>query len=127
MSLYPDLKRKYPLEPDAVRALGKVSPELAWLQVRTLVQGAIEEYFQAAKELANRLNWSCQLEDLSEILGSVNPVRGVNELVYTHANQELNLEDIPSLPPLQVLEAVLKMCLENERWQGANSQIPESD
>ena len=117
MSLYPDLDRKYQLEPEAEAALGKVSPELAWLQVRTMVEQCREEYCGASLEVCERLTWSPELDltDLSEVLGNWNPVRALNHVV--ESNPELDYQELMSEPPLKVLEAVLKTLLTNDRLQ----------
>jgi hypothetical protein len=48
---------EYVLEPEARRALGKVSPELAWERVRAQVASAVELYYQAAAELLKVENY----------------------------------------------------------------------
>ena len=111
----PPQPQRYLLEPPVQLALGKVSPELAWLQLKTLVQQAIELNHDQSKALADKLNWPLSLEEMSECLGLMNPVRGLNELLYI--NPQFNLQSIPQGNPLKALEAVLRMYLVSDRFQ----------
>jgi hypothetical protein len=106
--------RKYRLDPPAEFALGKVTPKLAWEQVQALVAQCLEEYYQAAEELRQRMNYPVDLRNLQEVLGITDPVRGINNLVY--ANPDLDLKNLPDQPPLEVLQAVLKMLTSSDRW-----------
>ena len=105
---------KYRLDPPAKFALGKVTPQLAWEQVQALVAQCLEEYYQAAEELRQRMGLAVDLRNLQEVLGITNPVRGINNLHYS--NPDLNLKALPEQPPLEVLQAVLKMLLNSDRW-----------
>lgn len=110
-------RSQHALEAEARQALGKVSPELAWAQVQAHLNQCVEEYYQAAEELRLRYNLPVDLRSLQEVLADFNPVRGVNELHYSTPNLPLN--DLMNQPPLKVLEAVLRMLLENDRLLGS--------
>ena len=100
---------------DAQVALGKVSPQLAWLQLESLVNQAIEVEYEHSQELAEESNLPIDLTNLTEILAETNPVRGVNEFQY--ANPKFDLKNIPKQKPLEALKAVLKMLTESDRYQ----------
>lgn len=100
-------RRKYVLEPEAKLALGKVSPELAWLQVRAQMDSVAELYSQAGEELLDYEGLEIDLFNLQELLGLMNPVQAINLLVYS--NPDLDLRDLPKQPALQVLKAVLNL------------------
>jgi hypothetical protein len=110
---------EYELDPEAKQALGRVSPELAWLQVKTLVQEAIQQEYDQAEEMRLQANYPVDLTDLTEVLEVMNPVRGVNQVHY--ANESLNLQHLPQQPPLKVLQALLNMLMNSDRY---NSLLP---
>lgn len=110
--------RKYTLETKARLALGKVSPELAWGQVRAQVAYVAEEQSQAGQELLDREELGIDLFNLREVLGLFNPVRGINLLVYS--NPDLSLRDLMHQPALQVLKAVLNLT-DCDRYQPTGS------
>jgi hypothetical protein len=114
------------LEPDAQAALGKVSPELAWVQIEAMLMQCVEVYYQAAEELRLRYNLPVDLRNLQELAGDwgLNPVRAVNEFHYS--NPSFGLRDIPEQPPLKVLEAVLRMLMLNDRLQAPKPTTPTS-
>lgn len=120
MSKHQDQSAKT-LDLGAQLALGRVSPELAWEQVKAMVQHAIEEYAEQSQKAVEKYNLPVDLGGLSEILGVCSPIKGVSELHY--ANPNLNLRQIPKQPPLKVLEAVLKMLTESDRWQAPKQQM----
>ena len=103
---------KLVLSPEAAEALGRVSPELAWLQIREAFQGAIQDYPEASESLAKYENLPESLESLGGSLGSFNPVKAINYLV--ESNPDLSLQDIPHLPPLTILRALLTTMLTND-------------
>lgn len=106
--------RKFPLDPEAHRALGSLSPKLAWEQVQTMVAQCLEEYYRASADLLEQQNLPIDLRNLQEVLGVTDPVRGINNLHY--ANPDLPLQELPNLPPLDVLKAVSKMLTSSDRW-----------
>ena len=114
------------LEPEVQAALGKVSPELAWVQVEAMLMQCVEEYHQAAEELRLRYNLPYDLRDLQEVLSDwkLSPARAVNELHYSNPN--LDLKSLPEQPPLKVLEAVLRMLMLNDRLQAPKPTTPIS-
>lgn len=113
--------RKYNLETEARLALGKVSPELAWEQVRAQVAYVAEEQSQAGQDLAEHEGLPIDLPNLREVLGLFNPVRGINLLVYS--NPDLDLRDLPKQPALQVFKAVLNL-MNCDRYQATGSPAP---
>ena len=100
---------KYRLTKQAKKALGKLSPELAWLQVGTMVAHVQEQYEEAGEELCRVHDLGEDLSDLLEWLESMDPVKGLNLL--NNQVPDLNLRDIPHQAPLSVVEAVLKMAV----------------
>lgn len=100
---------KYRLTRQAKKALGKVSPELAWLQVGTMVAHVQEQYEEAGEELCRINDLGEDLWNLLEWLGNMDPVKGLNLL--NNQVPDLNLRGIPHQAPLSVLEAVLKMAV----------------
>src|SRR5689334_9881190 len=111
----PNRDLKYQLDPEATQALGQKSPELVWLQVKTLVQQAIKQQFKESEAARQKANYPVDLRNLTEVLEVMNPVRGVNQLLY--ANPDLNLQTIPEQPPLKILQSVLKMMTDSDRYQ----------
>jgi uncharacterized protein YfaS (alpha-2-macroglobulin family) len=109
----PSPDQNFSLDPEAKQALGSVSPELAWLQVRTLVSQAVEKDLRKAENLRQTANYPVDLTNLLEVLGAFNPVRGVNLL--HESNPTLNLQDLMKQSPLAVLNAVLKTLMTNDR------------
>lgn len=107
--------RKFQLDPEARQALGRVSPELAWTQVRALVSHIREQYPEEAEQLRQKWEYPVDLSNLEEVLGAMNPVRGVNQLHEAAPN--LDLQTLPKQQPLKVLEALFKMFMESDRYQ----------
>lgn len=111
----PDPPRTFQLDPEAKQAIGKLSPELVWEQVKIMVQQAIQQYPQESEALRLKANFPVDLVNLMEVLGVMNPIRGVNQLHY--ANENLPLTKIPKLPLTEVLQAVLKFLTDSDRYQ----------
>jgi len=105
--------RKSSLSLQAISALGNIHPDLAWLQIRTSFAGAIQDYSKAAENLAKAATLPETLESLQAAMEKFHPVPAINFLV--ESNPELSLRDIPHLPPLTILKAVLKTQMTNER------------
>lgn len=105
----------FKLDPEAAEALGKHSPELVWLQVRTMIQQAIDLQFRESDKMRRKAELPIDLPNLTEILAIMNPVKGVNQLLY--ANPKLNLQRITKTPPLEVLRAILNMMTVSDRYQ----------
>lgn len=93
----------------------KVSPELAWSQVESMVLQANDQQYDEAEKLRLEMNYPVDLTDLSEVLAETKPERGIEELLY--ANPEFSLENIPKQKPLSVLKAVLTMLTMSDRYQ----------
>ena len=103
----------------ASKALGKVSPELARIQLLDLVAGAMVHHPEQAEALAQQMNLPGSLEDLLVMLGNMKPAALLNQFHYM--NPDFDLQDLtPYDPqkPLLALQAVLSMVLESDRWQG---------
>ena len=111
--------RKDSLELPAKLALGKVSPQLAWEQVRAQVAYVAEEQYRAGQDLAVHEELPIDLPNLLEVLGLINPIRAINLLVYS--NPDLELRDIMSQPALQIFKAVLNL-MNSDRWAASGSQ-----
>jgi hypothetical protein len=111
----PNQGQSYQLDPETSEALGPKSPELVWLEVKTLVQQAIQNQFRDSENLRREMNYPVDLRNLTEVLEVMNPVRGVNQLLY--ANPDLNLRQIPQEPPLKILQSVLRMMTASDRYQ----------
>ena len=110
----------YRLETEARLALGKVSPELAWEQVRAQVAYVAEEQSAAGLALAEHEELPIDLPNLLEVMGLINPVRAINLLVYSRP--DLELRNVPSQPALQVFKAVLNL-MNSDRWAAAGSPL----
>ena len=107
--------KPFQLDPEARQALARVSPERAWLQVRTLVQQAIREHYEEAEKMSLKANYPVDLPNLAEALENGSPICGINHLHY--ANPDLKLTNIPKVPCLEVLQAVLNFLTVSERYQ----------
>jgi hypothetical protein len=102
------------LKPETVAALGRVSPELAWMQIRAEIMGDLQERPVAAKQWCQKYNLAGSLEKLELDMGIWDPVSSLNHLV--ESNPHLNLRDIPHLPMFTILKAVLEMLLHNQAY-----------
>lgn len=96
-------------------ALGKITPELAWEQIKTLAQKAIEDQHKESLAAATEQNLPIDLRNLSEVLGVTSPNKGINEFQY--ANPGINLKNLPQQTPLKILKALIKMLVSSDRWQ----------
>jgi hypothetical protein len=119
--------RKVPLALATREALGKVSPELAWLQVEDLVYEVTENYCNETKELADEMNWEMQmhmdLEDLRGLLAEMNPVLGINEFHWINPEfslRDIPVKDIPKEKALAALLGVLRIFLLSDHWLAPN-------
>jgi hypothetical protein len=81
---------------------------------KNVVQQAIQEQYNAAEKMRLKANYPVDPRNLAEVLGIMNPVRGVNQLHYP--NENLSLTNVPKLPP-QLLKAVLKFLTDSDRYQ----------
>src|SRR5579872_3392782 len=106
------------LDAGAESALGKVSPQLAWEQIKALVEQAIEVYPNESQKLVEKYSLPVDLSDLEENLEEISPIRAVNEFHYS--NPDFNLKDVLKAEPLQALEALIKMDVQNDRFNSAN-------
>jgi hypothetical protein len=107
--------RKFRLDPEAKQALGRVSPELAALQLRTLVSQVADIYPEETEKLRQKYEYPVDLTNMLEVLGIMDPVRLANQLHY--ADPKLDLQNLPKQDPLKVLEALLKMFTQSDRYQ----------
>lgn len=100
------------LGPSARAALGKVSPELAWLWVNDMVYHAADQYQAEALALADKLNLDMDFASLDVVLAEMNPIQVINELHCT--NPSLSLQNLIKQPPLKVSESVIQMALNSD-------------
>lgn len=108
----------YELWEDTKRSLGrKMSPELAWLQIRNLVAQALIEFEEESKRLADKyqLPEGTDLTDLQEGLEYMDPVRGCNLLVYS--SPKYRLANVLKAHPLKTLEAAIRIVTVNDQFQ----------
>lgn len=103
-----------PLDPSAKSALGNLSPQAAWEQVKALVDQAWDQYQDEAQRVAENYNLPVDFPNLQEWLELMNPVKGVNELHYI--NPELSLENLPKQDPVKVFEAVVRIMTVSDRY-----------
>ena len=82
---------------------------------RISLSSAIEDHYEESARAAKRSNLPVDLVNLSELLGDLNPVRGVNELHY--ADPKLNLRGVTKTTPLRVLHSGDKDLHQEDRWQ----------
>lgn len=97
------------LSPEAAAALGVVSPELAWLQLRGQVIRAIDDQEQEALQIAEAAEWPASMDAITVRMSKYPPAEALT--LFQEANPMFDLEDIPQGNPLVALEAVLHMIL----------------
>ncbi len=83
-------------------------------QVRDVLRNDLDNRTKAAEELAEMENLPTSLEQLVTDMAEWDPVSTVNHLL--ESNPGLNLRDIPHLPDLTILKAVLTMRMTNEAY-----------
>lgn len=112
----PGVKEADPqLDFNAQVALGqKLSPQAAWLQIKSLVDAALENYPDESQKLDQQYNLPIDSTNLEEWLELMNPVKGLNEFHYI--NPGLSLKNIPQLPPLKVYEGVVRILTVSDRY-----------
>ena len=103
------------LSQDAARALGKLSPELVWMELESQVAMAIEDHYEEAEKLA-AMGWEDPLDDL---VYTLNQMFGHTQTLainyFMESNPDFNLQNISKRDkPLEVLEAIFEMLLTNE-------------
>lgn len=108
------------LQPEASAALGTMSAEGIWLQLTQLVSQAIEEHWEEAEKLGQKLGlgeyWTAP-KDLSELYIraiSLSPNFAINE--FNYVNPEIRLDEgqlWQRMAPLEVLRAVIRMWTDN--------------
>lgn len=82
------------------RALGLVSPELAWLQFTTQIAGAFEDHPQQAAKLMEQSQLGLDGQNILELVALMTSAQGLNHLLYIN---DLDLQKIPKLRPLDKL------------------------
>jgi hypothetical protein len=112
----PDLQ----LQPEALAALGSMSPEGIWLQITMLVLEAIEEHWKELEKLGQQLGvgryWA-HPKDLNELYiraTALNPSFAINE--FNHVNPEMLLNRnrlFERMSPLAALRGVIRMWTDN--------------
>jgi hypothetical protein len=110
------------LDKSAQSALGKLSPKTAWFLITDKVIEALDMDQEKSQQLAEEMSIFGQpddpiqlqdLTDLVEVVVGMNPVKGINFLLYI--NPELNIHKVQEMKPLEVLEAVLWI-FKSDRW-----------
>jgi len=109
------LNRDQTLRPKTKRALNHLSPELLKLQLETCLARASEEFEGAAWELVkySQVGDFFDLESLMETVQAMPPKALANKLV--EYNPDLNYQNLPKLPPLEPVKAVLRVLTSNGR------------
>ena len=109
----------YPLDPKVRLLLGRISPDQAWEQVRSLVSHAIVTYPKEAEALRKEFlpeTWN-GFDSLQRELDNANPNMAIS-LIH-QASPKLPLQDIESQKPLVVMRALLQAMNEAE-WSAPN-------
>lgn len=112
--------QEFILQPAVRKALGPVSPELAWLQFCSQVAGAFEEYPHQAAKLLEKSQLGLDGQNILELVGILKPAQGLNHLLYVN---NLDLQNIPKLRPLDALRAFLKVLTTSDSWLGTGPPI----
>ena len=115
----PGVKEKDPpLDFNAQVALGPLSPQGAWSIAQDKVEQALEDQREQAQSLADKLDLRLALDSLPLWMSQLDPVAGINNLHYINHSKEhnLNLRELQKVPPLEVLEAVIRILTVSDRW-----------
>ena len=96
-------------------ALKGSNPRVAWDQVQHQVFQAFEEYPDQAQKLMEKYQPPYDQMNLDLTLQNLEPEVGLNNLEYL--NKKVNLQNPLKSPPLDVLEEVLRMVTESDKWQ----------
>jgi hypothetical protein len=99
--------RQLPLNPRVKHALGKVSPSLAKAQLEAMVTQALEVYPAQADDLFREMDSPKDPDQLVVYLADSDPRELLRQLLYI--NPEMDLQDIPHLPVMKVLRAILEI------------------
>lgn len=105
------------LEPLALAALGRTSPQLFKLNLETVLARAEEDFSEATNQAIQASGWgegSLDCQDLLEVVQEAQPVRLANLLA--DANPEMSFRDLARAQPLEVVKAVLKMLTLSDRY-----------
>lgn len=108
------------LQPAVRRALGPVSPELAWEQFRHQVDGAVTDHNPQAVKLLEQSQLGLNTENIQELLGMLTPAQGLNHLLFVN---NLDLQNLPKLRPLDALRAFLKVLATSDSWLGMKPPV----
>ena len=102
--------RKFTLDPEAKQALGRLQPKSMQTDLLCCLGNIQDRYEQAGQELIRLAQWDDgkrSLDDLMVVVGSWDPIYLANQLIYI--NPDLNLSDLPHLPVLEPLKAILRV------------------
>jgi hypothetical protein len=101
------------LAPETEKRLGNKSPELVWLEIQAAFSGALLDEPEAVEKLAKmkQLRPDELMYDLMSARRTP-PEWMLNTIAEN--NPRLDLQDIPSLPPLQVAEALFNAVMNPE-------------
>src|SRR5947208_2554212 len=94
----------------------KTNPSVIWNQIQSLVFQAFDKEPKEAESLMEKYQPPYQDEEsLSLALQHLDPKVGVDNLAYL--NKKVNLENPLKSKPLDVLEEVLRMITQSDKWQ----------
>ena len=110
------------MERPARKALGNKSPELVWAHLKTLAWQAVENHFPESQQLAEQYGLQVDLNDFLASLEEASPVRAINEFHYSNPKFNLQQDLIHQAKLLDVLEALIRMDVLNDRLQSLDSQ-----
>jgi hypothetical protein len=101
------MKGQPKLDPEAKQALGRISPELAQLQLVGLVFQWVDAHEEEAELLRREMDLEGDFEELDVALQLINPVVLINRLHCAAPN--LNLRDLNHQDPVEATKAVILM------------------
>lgn len=94
----------------------KPNPAVIWNQLQNLVFQAFDRQPKEAEELMNKYQPPYHdQEDLSLALQHLDPKVGLENFEYL--NKKVDLKNVMKAKPLDVLEEVLKMITQSDKWQ----------
>jgi hypothetical protein len=102
-----------PLAPETGKRLGNKSPELVWLEIQAAFSRALDEEPEAVEKLAKPKQ--LRPDELMDDLMSARRIPHEWMLnTIAESNPSLDLQQIPSLPPLQLVEALFNAVMNPE-------------
>lgn len=99
------------LEPEVSRALGRMGPAEAWLELSLKVAQA-QDRDAEAQQVIEDAEYKGDLDDLEVLMSKYSPVEGIS--LFVKANPTFDLQTIQSANPVLVVEKVLNALLTSE-------------